>query len=786
MPKQTLTFRPSVLARAVLAALCTAPLANAAPTDLGSVQAGAQAAAGARHVKSREEKRISKRHVFKSGQSVKVIGRTELQSVGAFGGAAQALTLAPGVGVSGYGSTGSTKNQISINGIKQGWGGFSGAQIDDGSISVTFDGVPMANASTGLWQSDLVPQLGMIEGIGVTYGPGDPLDRWFNNIGGQIAFVPVQPANHAGGSIGVSVGSDSARNLTYQFDTGSHDGWSTVLAGGTGSADSFRNAYDGFPNRGQNYAVFLKSRKQFSNGNFAFGIYQARSTAYRPMSIPTQTQAGLTMDGTANTPLYSQQASGFYSVVPGSVWRKNDTNKTRLVYGKLNVRVDSGLTLHDLVWYQLEQRVHDHYANYGLTSPANLWEHNNPLTTAYGNKLWADISLPHNLVSVGGYFLKSSYNSRNAFYNPADLVGTSTTIYGSQTTPNAHYRSDYFDQTDVAIFAQDKISPLPSLDVTPGLRFISDQTVYTSGGASDFPLSYQYNPGSNQGSQPGSTASHHEFEPSISANYRVLPWLATFANYAIAYKEPQVGGGGGLFQSTVPIYNLEKSTDYNVGFKIHVRRAQYLRDFLLSASYYHLHFANQYIPLSDAAGNYIGDANGSSTYKGFNIALADDVAYNLNVFANLNFEKAAFDQYVTGGVSYNGLPVSNVPERTLSVGAKYRIYAAGALWVPAVDYQYTGAQYMWSDITTSPTNQQMPAYGLWNLTLQGTVPLHQNAVHDLKFSFGILNALDKQYNNSEFISNNGDWYSYTGGSNPFVLAMPGAPRTFYAGVTADF
>jgi iron complex outermembrane receptor protein len=785
MQTQSYPFRRSQLAQALVVALFAAPLAHAATIALGSVQAGAQGA-GLHRAKSREEKRIAKSHVFKSGQSVTVIGRTELHSVGAFAGAAQALALAPGVGVSGYGSTGSTKNQISINGIKQGWGGFSGAQIDNGSISVTFDGVPMANASTGLWQSDLVPQLGMIQGIGVTYGPGDPLDRWFNNIGGQIAFVPVQPADHAGGSIGLTVGSDSARNLSYRFDSGRHRGWSTVLAGGTGSADSFRNAADGFANRGQNYAFFLKTRKQFSNGNFAFGVYQARSTAFRPQSVPTTTQPGLTMDGTANTPLYSQQASGFYSVVPGSVWRKNDTNKTRLVYGKLNVAVDSGLTLHNLLWYQLEQRVHDHYANYGLTSPANLWEHNNPSTSAYGDKLWADVSLPGNLVSIGGFVLKSSYNTRNAFYNPADLVGTSTTVYGSQTTPNAHYRSNYFDQTDVAVFAQDKISPLSSLDVTPGLRFISDQTVYSMGAASDFPISYQLNPGSNQGTQPGSTASHHAFEPSISVNYRALPWLATFANYAIAYKEPQVGGGGGLFQTTAPIYNLEKSTDYNVGFKIHVRRSQYLHDFLLSVAYYHLHFGNQYIPLTDPQGNYIGDANGSSTYKGFNISLDDDVAYNLNVYANLNFEKAAFDQYVTSGVSYNGLPVSNVPERTLSVGAKYKIYAGGALWVPALNYQYTGSQYMWSDITSSPTSQQMPGYGLWNLTLDGTVPLEQSTLHDVKFSFGILNALNKQYNTSEFISNNGDWYSYTGGSNPFLLAMPGAPRTFYASVTADF
>jgi iron complex outermembrane receptor protein len=781
-------LRRTLLSQAVLLALCATPavgFAQTASTDLGTVQAGAQATGGAGAARTSQERKISKKQVFKSGVSTTVLDRQQIQTAGAFGGAAQALQVAPGVAVSGYGSTGSTKNQISVNGIKQGWGGFSGSQIDNGSISMTFDGVPMANPSTGLWQTDLVPQLGLIQGIGVTYGPGEPADRWFNNVGGQIAFVPVQPSDKFGGTVGVSVGSDSARNLDFVLNTGKHDGWSTVVAGGTGSADSYRTASDGFNSHGSNEAFFLKTRKDFQNGNFSVGLYNARSTAYRPFAVPTQTVPGLTLDGTANTPLYSQQASGFYSTIPGSVWNKNDTNELRILYGKLNVALDDNTRLHNLMWYELEKRIHDHYNNYGLSSPGNLFEHNNPRTSSYGDKLWVDVALPHNLVSVGGFVLKSTYNTRNAFYNPADLVGTSTTVYGSQTTPNAHYRSDYFDQTDLALFAQDKISPIRRLDVTPGIRLINYDTVYSPAGASDFPISYQYAPGNDQGSQPGSTASHHKIETSISANYRALPWLALFGNFAQAYKEPQVGGGGGLFQSTAPIYNLEKSTDYTLGFKMHVHRARYLHDFLLSASYYHLHFQNQYIPLSDANGNYIGDANGDSTYHGVNLSVSDEVAYNLDVFANANFEKAVFDNYVTGGTSYAGLPVSNVPDKTFTVGANYKVYGGGVLWVPGINYQYTGAQYMWSDQSNSPTNQKAPAYGLWNLTLDGTVPMHDATITDLKFHLGVLNALDKQYNNSEFISFPGDWL---GGNTTgtYVLGMPGAPRTFYAGLSADF
>ena len=783
-------LRRKLLSQAVLLALCAAPVAHAqdASTDLGTVQAGAQGASAA---KGAAAKKLAQRQVFRSGQAVKVIGHAELKAVGPFGGAAQAIAFAPGAQVTSFGATGATKSSISINGFKQGWGGFSGASgVDNGDLSVTFDGVPMVNPSSGLWSTSQIPEMSLISGVGITYGPGEPVDRWYNNLGGQIDFLPVQPSNKAGGSIGFSVGSNSARGLHYLFNTGKHDGWATVLAGGTSSSDSYRTAADGFNSRSQDYAVFLKTRKDFEAGDFSIGLYQARGTGFRPMAVPTTAVPDVTLTGTAGSPVYSQQTSGFYSTVPGYIWHKNDTNKTRLIYGKLNVALDAMTTLHNLAWYRLGERVHDHYYNYGLSSPANMYEHNNPRTTVYGDRMWADIALPRNLVSVGGFFLKSTYNTRNAFFNPADLVGTSTTVYGSQYVPNAKYRSDYFDQTDVALFAQDRISALPNLDITPGVRLIDYSTIYSPAGATDFATAYQLDPSKDQGSLPGSQTSHHDVEPSISLNYRPTPWLATFANYAVAYKEPQVGGGGGLYQSVQPVYNLEKNNGYNLGFKIHVARAEYLRNFLLSVSYFHNHFANQYITFTNPVTGNVSDANGDSTYKGVNIAVADDVLYNLGVFANLNFEKADFNSYTTGGISYANLPVSYVPNRTFNFGVDYRIYRDGVLWNPALTYQYTGEQSMWSDAANSqsggPSTQKMPAYGVWNLSLDATKPLHDTFFRRLHLSLGVLNALDKQYNANEFVSYDGEWVGTGATSTQFVMAIPGAPRTFYAGLSADF
>lgn len=778
--------RPSLkqtrLAQSILAALLVMPFATAhaqtTPESLGTVQAGGQGQGKQpKPAKSHEEAKLEQGHVFKSDQSEKVISKQELQAAGPVGGSAQALALAPGVGVTGYGTTGSTKTSISINGIKQGWGGFSGGQIDNGSIAVTFDGVPMSNPSTGLWESPQVPQLGLLQGIGVTYGPGNPMDRWYNNIGGEIAFVPLQPTAKAGGTVGLSVGSYGARNLSISLQSGMHDGWATVLAGGVGSSDSYRTSSDGFKNHSHNYAWFLKTRKTFENGDFSLGFYQAKGQGYRPVPIPLQPISGVTLDGTPNTPLYSQPTSGYYSSIPASVWFKNDTNKTRLIYGKANIQVDDTLSLHNLVWYRMGERLHDHYNNYGLSNPANLYEHNNPSTQVYGDKAWFDIALPHNLVSVGGFFLKSHYNTRNAFYN------TNPPYNGSQSIPNAKYRSDYFDQTDLALFVQDKISPVANLDVTPGIRFINYQTNYYPAGQTDFSQAYALYPQNDQGKLPAANVTHHGTEPSIAANWRITPTMALFGNYAVAYKEPQVGGGGGIFQSTPPVYNLEKSTDYNLGFKMHVKNDGMLRNFLLSVSYYHLHYSNQYITLTDANGDFLGDANGDSVYKGFNIAVADDILYNLHAFANLNFERADFNNYTTGGVSFGGLPVSNVPNKTLNVGMAYEDYVAGMLLTPRIWYQYVGQQHMFDNNLGAPSQKTIPAYGLLNIGLDGDVPLNNSALHDLKFSVNVLNVLDKQYNPFEEVTSGG---LLGGNSQGQVLGLPGAPRTVYASLSASF
>lgn len=718
--------------------------------------------------------------VLQSGETIKVMKRAQIDAAGPEAGAAQAMSYAPGVSVSGYGANGATKYSISINGIKQGWGGPSGGNIDDGSVSVTFDGVPMVDPATGLWQSPEINQMSMIQGITTTYGPGDPKDRWYDNIGGQINFIPIQPTREAGGDIGTTYGSDQNRDTYFDLRTGMHDGYSAVVAGGVGAGNSFRNAPDGFRSPNQDYAWYGKLRKTIAGGgSLSIGGYTAKGTGYRPNVIPVGPIPGVTTNGfTASGasipgPEYSQQTTGFYSALPYSVWNKQDTNKTDLAYTRLRLPLDGITSLHNLIWYQSESRLHFHEYNY-QQDQANLYEYNNPYQYAYGDKIYFEAKLPYNTVDFGGFFMSSKYNSRNAFYNPA--------FGGSASAPNGHYRSDYWYQRNLAAFIQDDVRVLPTVDVTPGVRFINYQTSYYVNGSADFPAAT----GTDQAQLPNSATAFSKTEPSLDINWRVLPGLALYASYAQAYRQPGNGGGGGPYQSILASsLELEQGREYQAGFKWNVRRGHRLNHFMLGADWYDLRFANQIIGVSSQNGNYLTSAFGSSDYRGVNLYADDDPLFNLHVFANAGWEQARFDHYLVSGVSYDGLPVSYVPNETLDLGTYYRWYRDRVVYEPRFWYQYVGSQHLFSNLTGAPTEQRMGGYGLVNASFFAT--LHPRGLVDIKrIKIGItaLNLLDKQYDAFEYISSGG--YFVAPASAGAVLAYPGAPRMIYATLEAGF
>ena len=771
---------------------------------------------------------------FTTDQAIKTLDRDQIRASSTVGGIAAAMSLIPGVSTSTYGTTGSTKTTISINGIKTGWAGFSGGNPDNGSVSPTFDGVPMANPGNDLWQTTLIPQSSVIETMNVTYGPGAPKDRWWTNIGGAIDFVPLQPTDKFGGDVSLTYGSYQTKNESFDLQTGDLDGWRTVIAGGLNQANNFLQGADGYKNPSDNYAYYAKTRRLFASGrgDFSLGAYVARSSAQRPFPIPVAPIPGITITGPGNPgALISQQTTGYYTTLPYAVNWKLDTNAIEMLWSHLNLRLSDVTSIHNLAYFNHEHRLHYTPLHDYLPPLQSTWESNRPSSYVLGDKLTFEFKLPYNHVFAGGYLQGSRYYSQEQTWNPnanfAGLVGPGgptapANLMGSPVAPNGNYDSDIFYQLNAAVYVQDTITPLPGLAITPGFREVNYSTDFYANESSVFPLAVLYNPCGDLSQinpdpncvtlnpSPSAHTSFRRGEPSIGVNWRALPWLALYANYGVSYRYPENGGGTGPYV-VIPAQNvhLEKGADTLVGIKLHKDRWGPVTDMALDVSYSHLDYTHETIPSALAAGGALL-AFASSTYDGVNIFGDASLVHDLYAFANIGIVSAKFKDYINGNTDANGntivyhnVPIPYTPTANMSFGLYYLWHLDGVVVEPRLTYVRTGSQYAFDnnnnitaagafnqDSYTGPNgsaiqtgNTNIPAFGILNFSTSVDVPTSWSlGLKDLKATFEVDNLANKQYNSFEYITSGG---LYNGGAGA-VIAYPGAPRTWYVTLTAGF
>lgn len=722
--------------------------------------------------------------VFLSDQTLRVIDRTQMDMLGPVAGAAQVVALTPGARVTGYGDTGATKYTISLNGINQGWGGYGG-YTGGASLGITFDGIPIVDPATGLWQSATVPQMQIIQDTVVTYGPGDPVNRWYTNVGGSVEFTPLQPGNQFHGDLLLTYGSYNQKNAQFDISSPEYKGWSTILSGGGGIGDDFRNGPDGFGNPSKDLAIYSKTIKTFQQkqSSLDFGGYYVHSGGYRSQVIPTTPVPGITMDGTPATGLYSQQSSGFYSTLPYANYNKYDVNVMGILHARENIHVNDDTQLQNLTWFTHIRRLHDRLDDvYNPGPQVNEW--NNPHTDYYGDQISVTRTLPMNVITVGGYILHGVYNTRNNFYNPLDGGSYDIVNIGGKI------RSGYFTQDNGAVAVQDAFHPTSHLYITPGIRWAVFSTSYFNNSLQDFgfapgvvlttqcPVTLASTAGNtkDQGASCANFERRYGFEPSVNASYLATHWLTLYGGYDEALRSPSLGGGGGLFQSVDPYsYHLSRARYGQFGFKIHSEGTGIRNNLIYGANIYRVGYSSQEIDIGLANGDTIA-ANGAARYQGLNYFLDDDPARNLHVFLNGNVEGAHYTQYVVSGLAYNGSAVPYVPSSTFNLGATYNFKVGGISIIPVGAYQFVGRQYIFDNSIGAPSNQTMPSYGTVNLGL--TAPFKH---FDLLLNG--LNILNRKYNEYLYISSGGYFGTSFGG---YQLAYPAAPFTIYGSVRFHF
>lgn len=719
---------------------------------------------------------------YKIPISLASLGTAQKKAVGPAGGAAQLLALAPGVHVgNGYGSTGASKYNFSINGLKQGWRDTKGG-YGQSVISVTFDGIPMNDPASGAWQSPEVNQLSIIKQVNVTYGPGNPYNRWMENIGGNVNFVPLQPEKKAKGTVGIGLGSDNFKNIHFSLYSGLHDGYSGVLAGGYTTSNSFisqpnnSSYYSGFNGElpSYAYAYYGKLDKIFKDGHISLGAYLAKGSAYKPLPIPLEPINGVTVNGLDSSgkpipgELYSQKTSGYYK----GLLQKLDTNSTYMIYSKLNLNLAKNTLLHSMVWYRHGDRFHIQQRVYQYDAK-NSDEYNDPTDNEYGIKSYISYRNDINDLKFGGYFLHSRFRAKNSIFN----VGTG----GSIDDANDNYRDNYFNQNDSAIFLQDTLN-LSQFTITPGVRYVNYDTNYTPYTAEEYPEAVITNPKGDQARLPAASRDLSNVEPSISFGWRPTKHIMLFTNYSTAYQTPAFGGPGGPFQEISPTtIKLEKGVYYQAGFKMHYHHFGLLNNFLLSANWFRINESNQFIPiLTDIE----TAAYGTSIYQGANIEIKDKPVYWLSLYANTSFTKAQFSKYEVSGHNFDGLPVSYVPSVNATIGADSDFFTDGVLISPRFWISYTGSQSIFDGETNTPSRQKMSSFTTTNIGCNMVIPLHVAYTKKLNISLSLLNLFNSKYNTYQYIS--GGSYYFGKASRGYMIGYPGAPLTVYGSVSLDF
>jgi iron complex outermembrane receptor protein len=498
-------------------------------------------------------------------------------------------------------------------------------------------------------------------------------------------------------------------------------------------------------------------------------------------------------DQVAGAQLYSQPTSGFYSALPGSVNNKFDTNAIDMLWSRLDLSLSKNTSMHNLTYFDHEHRLHyttlhDYVPAASQSTDPALYENNTPTSYVFGDKLWTEFNLPYNDFVLGAYIQASRYHSIEELYNPLYTQGGAP---GSPTNSQGKYFSDLFWQVDSAMFVQDKISPLPTLHITPGLRFANYYVSFSHDEAAQFSGSVANNPGGNQSLYPAATKDFNVTEPSLGINWEASKHLSLYTSYARSYRLPEFGGGTGPFvQIPASGVAMERGDYTQAGVLYHTPRVGMFRDADVGFNVYQLKFSNETLPTALASGGALL-AYGSSTYRGINAFTHFSTAEGTTVFANTGLINATFNNFTNSTGTLTNMPVPNVPHITGNFGISRNIFMGEYLIKPLVVYQYTGSQHIFDNNQNQTSNILLPAYGVVNASTEfsmpyGTLMGKQNRI---TFNLSVDNLLGHQYNAFEYVSAGGTLDANSvanGGTQGAVLALPAPPRTIFASVGTKF
>ncbi len=786
------SIRPIVLAlassgmillssQAAYAAAVTSATTNSAQS---SVNVG-EVSRGNIYASTKEKKEKAKLH---STLHVIHITREQINNTVPPGGSiAFALKNVPGVQIQGYGGTaGAQRDQIRLNGVTAGWTG-TGSNPERNALQFNFDGIPMNDpyADWEGFETSTVPISAIFSGVKVTQGPGNPASRYYDALGGTIDLIPWAPSSRPSASVSIGGGSYGSYNASAVLQTGSLDGWKTVLAGGYTRSGTFLKSNGFLNDDSQGSAIYLKTKRSILNnaGTFSIGGYFSNIEEYRPNGTPVYNTPGVTINGDGQPGAYfSQQAQGYYYTLPNTTYFKNVQGHVYMTWARLMEHLTSNLQVTDTAYYRFGHRIHN-VNNYYYYDAYAEWYHVD--RDEFGNRLAFKYKLPNNLIKFGLNYITMRTKHAQTGYSvyPA---------YGGPQDPT-YIRHLIYNWENFAPYIQDKISLLNGdLTIVPGLMLENYDYRWIDDSASSIPQGDPYlTPTGPSGvipeklstnalfQIPNKHVAYNNLEPSIGLNYKFIPHTAFYFSWAEHHTSPQEGAFWSPNSYQVPESPITVHS-YIGGFR-------YLNGpFSASVSGFLQHYKNEFLLTQTAyEGGLVENISKlSATYNGVNVSFGYHPQEGFNALVNASFQHDYYNKYTpSNGVSYYGLPTSNVSNFILHTSLGYDWFSDQTAWRVSLVDDYDGPKPLFNENTGIPTTVKWGGHNVLNLYGSAKTTIFNRDIPNLKyleFTLGVDNLLNRKYESVISIG------SYAPKQPATFIGLAGEPLSVYGSLTARF
>ena len=387
----------------------------------------------------------------------------------------------------------------------------------------------------------------------------------------------------------------------------------------------------------------------------------------------------------------------------------------------------------------------------------------------YGDVLRFAYQLPFGLLKVGGLYEGSDTYRQKAYYDfttgaPYNLYTPSATKQPLLTAPTNCKTCEDSNWHQEQVFIDFDWTPLANLKISPGFKYVNFTRTID---AREDTLTDTIN--GKSASVIGPILGTNTYTSPLyflTANYKLTPYFAAYAQYATSFLIPQLSE---LQVLGVSLQNLQPETTTNYQTGVVYSRGPISWD----ADLYQIDARNTNVACNifdSTTGTYeAASCNaGRVHYTGFEGQGAYLTPFGLTIFTNGSINNARqFSQApnTAAGIAGNpGQELANAPEFTAAAGLIYR----GGPWQASMTYKVVGPQYATGALVTA-TNPggelKLPSYD----TVNGDVAYTFMGRYQLKLQ--VFNLLDKREltnyvpsgSETALYQSNGGFYTYQSG-----------------------